>query len=136
MRLSFVVAGRPVSLQARRREVLRDWKETVRRAAPPMPSGAVSIPVVVWIVCFLEADFQIDVDNVAKPILDAIKDGAVLADDALVVDLTLRKRTLGATLTVENPPVEVAAALDAGDPFVHIEVEAASAPNLLRYGSP
>ncbi len=88
------------------------------------------------LTCFLDEGFDVDVDNVAKPILDALKGGLVLTDDALVVELTVRKAHLGVTLILDDPPREVADALETRNPFVHIEVDVAPTPHRLRYGSP
>lgn len=88
------------------------------------------------LTCFLAEGFDIDVDNVAKPILDAIKANVLLSDDALVVDLTIRKRNLGVALSVVDPPPGLAAALETGDPFVYVEVEEEPSSHVLRYGNP
>jgi hypothetical protein len=45
---------------------------------------------------------SLDVDNMAKPILDALK-GLVYSDDSQVTDLLCRKRDLKGDLRIQNP---------------------------------
>ena len=134
--LSFIVPSRPVSQQTGRRgrkTLLPAWKAAVEAAARvALPSGFTpfSMPIEVRLTCFL--DFDIDVDNVAKPMLDALKGGIVLADDSLVAFLTVRKVNLNHLPNVTDPPPDVAAALASGRPFVHVEVTAIDSPNDVR----
>lgn len=64
---------------------------------------------------------DIDLDNLAKPMLDGLK-GVVIADDRQVVELILRKRTLAAASRQPDLPSEVAASIAAGREFVHVTV--------------
>ena len=63
----------------------------------------------------------IDVDNVPKPILDALK-GLVYSDDSQVTDLLCRKRDLNADLRIHNPSSDLLATLGRSEPFLHIVV--------------
>ncbi len=99
----FVIDGPPVSQQARRRELIREWKEEVERVArlqwdttPPFDGQ-----VMVTISYFFE-NVLLDVDNIPKPVLDALH-GLVYADDSLVTDLLCRKRSMEETLRIQNP---------------------------------
>lgn len=65
-----------------------------------------------------------DVDNVPKPILDALKE-LVYADDSQVSDLFSRKRNIYHVLRVQNPTL--LAPILSSKPFLHITV--AEAPS-------
>lgn len=64
---------------------------------------------------------SLDVDNIPKPILDALK-GIVYDDDHQVSDLLCRKRELGGDLLIRNPSAAVLDSLGDGEPFLHIGV--------------
>ncbi len=63
-----------------------------------------------------------DVDNIPKPILDALK-GLVYSDDSQVTDLLCRKRNLNDVSQVQSPSIILNEAFDRGDEFLHIVVE-------------
>ena len=63
-----------------------------------------------------------DVDNIPKPILDALN-GLVYIDDDQITDIICRKRSLQSGLRVENPAI--VEALATGEEFLYILVEAA-----------
>ena len=63
-----------------------------------------------------------DVDNIPKPILDALK-GLVYSDDSQVTDLRCRKRNLNDVSQVQSPSIILNEAFDRGDEFLHIVVE-------------
>ena len=95
----FVIDGPPVSQQARRRARLREWISKVANEAKshwPEDAFPVADPVMVKITYFYE-DTPVDVDNISKPILDALK-GMVFKDDSQVTDLLCRKRSLKDTI--------------------------------------
>lgn len=68
----------------------------------------------------------LDVDNIPKPILDALK-GLVYLDDEQVTDVLCRKRDLNVDLRVLNPSPTLAEGFAEGGEFLHILV--ASAPD-------
>jgi len=65
-----------------------------------------------------------DVDNIPKPISDALK-GLVYLDDEQVTDVLCRKRNLNSDLRVENPSSVLAESLSRGNEFLYIVVEEA-----------
>lgn len=122
----FVVDGPPVSAQARRRQRVRDWTETVRQEAlkywpagenPAM--GAIRLEIV-----YLYEGTAADVDNIIKPIQDALK-GLVYADDEQVTDVVSRKRNLDANLRVSDPSEVLADGFDREREFLYIVVREA-----------
>ena len=64
----------------------------------------------------------IDVDNIPKPILDALK-GVAYVDDNQVTDLLCRKRDMNTDLQVQYFSTVLDEALDRSTPFVHIIVD-------------
>lgn len=129
----FIVDGPPVSQQARRRDRVRAWIEEMQRAAEDdWPPGEIpeAGPVMLTITYFYDA-VSFDVDNIPKPILDALK-GLVYIDDDQVTDILCRKRDLNRELRVENPSRILAEGLSRGKEFLHILVDAASDQEVIR----
>ncbi|MDZ7995051.1 MAG: RusA family crossover junction endodeoxyribonuclease [Nostoc sp. EfeVER01] len=130
-RFEFIVDGPPVSQQARTRgkgNRLQDWKKTVRQEAEKYWSSEQKTAtglVMLQITYFYDYD-QIDVDNIVKPIQDAIK-GLAYVDDNQVSDLLVRKRNLSGNFTIENMTPTLAEGFARGNEFLHIVVT--NAPN-------
>ena len=118
----FVIGGPPVSQQTRRRERVREWTAEVEDAArktwdtePPV-AGA----IMVTIAYFFDGT-PFDVDNIPKPILDALK-GMVFNDDVQVFDLLCRKRDINENLQIQNPSPELIEYLRESKQVLHISV--------------
>ncbi|WP_419553313.1 RusA family crossover junction endodeoxyribonuclease [Candidatus Poriferisodalis sp.] len=77
----FCIEGPPVSQQANKKARRRDWRDAVRSAARSEwdSSQPIDGPVAVTINYIYE-DASLDVDNVPKPILDALNN-LVYPDD-------------------------------------------------------
>ena len=75
----------------------------------------------VTIICF-HSHGRFDVDNILKPILDAMSE-LIFVDDEQITDLLCRKRILNDDLEVQNPSTLLNEALDRSGPFVHVIVE-------------
>jgi len=67
-----------------------------------------------------------DVDNIVKPIQDALE-GLVYFDDNQVTDVLSRKRNLSGDFAIENVSEVLAEGLSRGNEFLYIIVE--QAPN-------
>ena len=67
---------------------------------------------------------SLDVDNIPKPILDALK-GLVYSDDSQVSDLLCRKRNLSGDLRIQNPSSLLLETLLHSERFLHIAVVSA-----------
>ena len=122
----FVVPGSPVSQQTRRKELLREWMQTVQEVArqgwvaePPLV-GAVAVTI----TYFYDSDL-LDVDNIPKPVLDALK-GIVYDDDRQVSDLLCRKTDLSEELVIQNPSTTLLDSLRDGQPLLHVSVAEAT----------
>ena len=130
----FNVDGPPVSQQARRPERLTAWKMSVKAKAREgwaKNTPAVEQEISIEITHFFEGA-PADVDNIPKPILDAIK-GVVYVDDQQVTDLVCRRRPLGGPHKVDPVSRMLAEGLAEGREFVHIRIVAASAEGELRF---
>jgi crossover junction endodeoxyribonuclease RusA len=78
------------------------------------------------VIYFYESEPSMDIDNIPKPIADALK-GLVYVDDEQVTDVSCRKRNLNGNLRVENPSSVLAEGFSRGSEFLYIVVE--EAPN-------
>lgn len=120
-----IVAGPVVSQQTRRRGRRRAWIDQVRRQVEAhwQSEGAEDGPIALTLT-YLHGPGIGDLDNLAKPVLDALK-GLVFDDDGQVTDLVLRKRSLSAILRIENPSPLLSSRFELGSPFLHVLVEIA-----------
>lgn len=66
----------------------------------------------------------VDLDNLTKPFLDALK-GLVYVDDNQVTDLIVRKRDLGHDLRLVDPSPVLAQGLEQGSEFLYVMVREA-----------
>jgi crossover junction endodeoxyribonuclease RusA len=128
----FIIDGPPVSQQARRRERVRQWRDEVRRAAERYwPAGELPAtgPLLLTITYFYES-VSMDIDNLPKPIADALK-GLVYLDDEQLTDVLCRKRNLNRSLRIENPSGVLSEGLGRGHEFRYIVVEEAPGQELI-----
>lgn len=119
----FIVPGPPVSQQARRRALRDQWMQEVRRAAA-LDWGAepaFANEVMVTILYFFDGS-RLDVDNIPKPILDALT-GLVYADDGLVTDLVCRARQANGNLMLDDATDLLRSALRDSGEFLYIRIE-------------
>jgi crossover junction endodeoxyribonuclease RusA len=119
----FIVDGPPVSQQTRRRERLRAWKTTVRQEAEKywMPGQKPTTGLVMVQITYFYDSVAVDVDNIIKPIQDAII-GLAYVDDDQVTDILVRKRDLSGNFKVENMTSILAEGFARGNEFLHIAV--------------
>jgi Holliday junction resolvase RusA-like endonuclease len=121
----FTVKGPPVSHQTRNRARLQQWKAVVSSAAAAawLHHNAIDDEVSVTITYYYE-DSSPDVDNIIKPIQDALI-GIVLIDDAQVVDTKSRKRLINGSYRIRGVSAVLLSAFADGDDFLHIKVDEA-----------
>lgn len=121
----FVMSGVPVSQQARRRGLVREWVQNVQRVAEERwePDEPVGGAVAVTITYFFQGERagRFDVDNMPKPILDALK-GTVYEDDSQVFDLHCRKRDRGLDLQIPDASPSLLESLVNEGPLLHVSV--------------
>jgi hypothetical protein len=119
----FVVLGVPKSVQARARSVQR-WKEQVRAAArAAWPAGWPPLDCKVQIhVTYYHDSAPLDVDNMLKPIQDALI-GLAYLDDSQLTDTHGHLRDLNDSYRVRGMTPAQARGFTSGDPFVHVRIE-------------
>lgn len=117
----FIVQGVPRSQEAK---TVGRWKARVRAAAEaswPRGQRALSDELSVAIVYFHVGPADIDVDNMAKPILDALV-GLVYWDDGVVSELVSRRTPLDEAVMIEDAYEELAEALRDAKDVVYVVV--------------
>jgi crossover junction endodeoxyribonuclease RusA len=98
----FIIPKRPVSSQTRKRGSLNAWKSFVRTEAakhwvnPPVTGISLCLTLV-----YLYNLDPVDVDNIVKPIQDALV-GLVYDDDVLITDVSAHRRTFSGTFDVSQ----------------------------------
>jgi hypothetical protein len=122
----FVIMGPPVSQQTRYKPRRRAWIEQLRvviAASWPIAEEPALGPVRVGIT-HVYATVSVDLDNLAKPVLDALK-GIVIQDDEQVRELRMRKQELDQIALIRTYRPLLLEALDRGEEFLHAIVERA-----------
>lgn len=121
----FLIHGRPVSVQSSRRGVYQEWKRLVRAEAEKRWAGRPVVEAAVRLtIVFLCYEVAIDVDNVVKPIQDALT-GVVYADDEWVTDVDSHRRFFTDAIDLDRlPPLLVGAVVEASE-CVYVRVEPA-----------
>lgn len=130
--LEFVVMGTPVSVQGSG-EAKRFWQQRVTRAAmEARPNGQSSSfdDLVLRVAYFYVYAPAADLDNVVKPLQDALK-GVAFDDDIQVVDLIASMRRKGVSDRMPMRPV-LASALGGGSDFVYVTVDRTTAIEVFR----
>lgn len=112
-----------MSQQTRRRERLREWKTVVRQEAEKYwtPGQKASTGLTMLQITYFYDAVAIDVDNIVKPIQDAIIRLAYI-DDNQVTDVLIRKRNLSGSFKVENMTSTLAEGFSRGNEFLYILV--------------
>jgi len=119
----FTIEGPPVSLQTRNRGRLQAWKDRVNRAARaswPVDTPPVESEVTVSITYFYVSEAP-DVDNIIKPIQDALV-GLVYTDDTQVTQTSSRKSKIDGAFRILGVPPELAVRLATGREFLRVRV--------------
>lgn len=122
-RFEFLIRSRPVSQQARRRARLREWKEFVRQEALrywTLTDAPADGPVCITLV-YLYDEVALDIDNIIKPIQDALE-GLAFPDDSLVTDAIIRRRHLAGTFDLSEVSPVLIEGFEYGDEFVYVQI--------------
>jgi Holliday junction resolvase RusA-like endonuclease len=122
--IEFVVQGTPVSLQAKRKKSLDEWKQRVKDASSkviPTPHF-VSEDRVALTLYYLPPDaMQGDVDNIVKPILDALS-RHIYIDDKQVERVVVQKFEPGNVFQFAEPTPTFTEALNGDLPIVYVRI--------------
>jgi crossover junction endodeoxyribonuclease RusA len=122
----FVIPQRPVSVQTRRRERLAAWKALVRGHAEAQWQDAhqAVIGTAAVTLVYLYEEAALDVDNIIKPIQDALV-GLAYVDDTIITDVTARRRQLSGHFDLTNVPTVLADAVAGGRESVYVRISPA-----------
>ncbi|MES2760416.1 MAG: RusA family crossover junction endodeoxyribonuclease [Pseudomonadota bacterium] len=123
----FMIPQRPVSLQARSRKNLQAWKAFVSaEAAKTWPVNAQPFAGDLRVtLVYLAADDAADVDNIIKPIQDALV-GMMYKDDFTVSDIDCHRRFLNDQIDVTDLPLLLKAGVAMAKECVWVRVSLAS----------
>ena len=120
----FVVAGIPRTVQTKKASSRENWKNRVADealAALEIQRHYFSSSCSATVIYFYSESTELDVDGIAKLILDGLKQ-IVFDDDDIVDQVTTRKSDqVGLALT--NPPPVLAAALGTFPNLVYVKIE-------------
>lgn len=124
--VDFVVPFRPLSVQAKDRQRLQDWKQTVvycaLRSYSGVPFATGELHVSVVFLC--DESAPIDVDNIIKPILDALH-SVVYINDVLVTDVDAHRRFIGDLLDATGCSPELIKMIRSGEESVYVRIQQA-----------
>ena len=122
----FTVDGAALSQRGDRGN-LEKWRKRVKNSAIQRWHGQppVAEEIMVTVTCF-HLPKKFDIDNILKPILDAMSK-LIYVDDKQITDLHCYKRVVRTDLEVRNPSSVLRDALGRSAQFVHIVV--ADAPD-------
>ena len=122
MYFDFLIPRRPVSLQTRNRKNLQAWKDYVRyEAAKTWTEDVYSdIDLQLTLVYLFNKD-PVDIDNIVKPIQDALI-GLVYEDDLLITDLRSHRRPLVGTFDLSKCPLPLIRGIVSGAECVYVQV--------------
>jgi len=122
--LEFIVRGTPVSLQAARTKSKEAWKLRVKQASyVALPEGhfATEAPISVTLFYFPATDMQGEVDNIVKPILDALSQH-IYNDDRQVERIWVQKFEPGRIFQFAKPSEILSEALSGEKPLLFIRL--------------
>lgn len=119
----FTINGPPVSQQTRRRKRVKEWKHQVRQEAERnWPAGSTPLTGFLKLqVIYFYQDHELDIDNIVKPIQDALI-GLIYDDDVQITDIVIRKRRLEQKLKVINSSLILEKGLSGNQEFLYIFV--------------
>lgn len=118
----FLIPDRPVSLQTRNRKNYQAWKSYVQAEAaklwttPPLSNQNLQLTLV-----YLSGSDPVDVDNIIKPIQDALV-GLIYTDDILITDVESRRRLITGTFDLTRCPKPLLKGITTGSECVYIRI--------------
>jgi hypothetical protein len=122
--LEFVVRGTPVSFQAARAKSKEAWKKRVKEASyDALPEGHFSTEASISITLFYfpSTEMQGDIDNIVKPVLDALSKH-IYNDDKQVERVWVQKFEPGRIFQFASPSEVLSKALNGEKPLLFIRL--------------
>jgi len=122
MEFEFLIPIRPVSHQTRNRANLQRWKSYVRDLAIGVWTGPIWCePGLELRLIYLANEDPVDVDNIIKPIQDALI-GVIYLEDGLVTDVESHRRPIKGTFDITHCSKLLTEALLSNDECVYVSV--------------
>src|SRR5438270_10609319 len=125
-----IVAGAPRSANANPRS-RRRWRERVSRAARERLEKAAEPTdqdLAILIIYFYQGETTLDVDNIAKSLLDGLK-GVLFRDDQQVSEIVIRKSRFSSGLSLTGASLYLLDGIErlsqAGSDFVYVRADPA-----------
>lgn len=122
--IEFLIPKRPVSLQTKNRKNLQAWKSFVHGEAEKVwktGTPPVSSPPLRFSIVYLCDSSPADIDNIIKPIQDALV-GLVFEDDFLVSDVDSHRRFLAEPIDVTSLSPLLQTGVATGSECVYVRV--------------
>src|SRR5215831_1025685 len=122
--LEFVVEGTAVSLQAKRRESIDRWKSRIVEASRSvLPEGhfATEAPLAITLYYFPDEDMEGDLDNILKPILDALS-RHIYMDDRQIERILVQKFEPQTVFEFSSPTTVLQDVLNRPKPVLYIRL--------------
>ena len=122
--LEFIVSGIPVSHQAKRVDSKAEWRERVKaaiRVTLPENHFATGDSMSVTLFHFSETEMKGDIDNIIKPVLDALG-GFVYLDDKQVERVLAQKFERKHVSDFHAPSPVLKSAIDLAKPLTYIRL--------------
>lgn len=122
--LEFIVRGIPVSLQNSRPRAREAWKDHVKEASKAaLPEGHFStgVPLAATLFYFPDGTMQGDIDNIVKPVLDALC-RHIYDDDHQVERVWVQKFERGRIFPFSNPSRALSQALEGEKPVLFVRL--------------
>jgi Holliday junction resolvase RusA-like endonuclease len=122
--IEFLVHGTAVSQQAKRATSRATWREQVRNASTaviPQPHFASNRPIAVTLYYLLDQPMPGDLDNIVKPILDALSRHIYL-DDSQIERIVVQKFKPNVELAFKNASSVLSVALAARRPVLYVRL--------------
>src|SRR5271155_1478199 len=128
--MEFIVTGAPRSANANPRSRRRGWERVARAARERLQEdgGLTDQDVSILIIYFYQGETTLDVDNIAKSLLDGLK-GVLFRDDQQVSELLIRKSRFSAGLSLTGASLYLLDAIErmslTGSDFVYVRADPA-----------
>jgi hypothetical protein len=122
--IEFLVHGTPISLQAKRADAKAEWKSRIRSAsktAIPDQYFSSDERIAVTLYYLPNEPMQGDIDNIIKPVLDALSQHIYL-DDVQVERIVVQKFEPGNVFSFQRPTGTFLAALSGTKPVLYVRV--------------
>jgi crossover junction endodeoxyribonuclease RusA len=122
--IEFLVYGTPVSLQRKRRAAIMEWQERVKKAsatAIPAPHYASGDRIAVTLYYLPGEPMEGDIDNIVKPILDALSN-YIYIDDKQVERIAVQKFEPGNIFNFARPTTTFVEALTHAKPVLYVRI--------------